>query len=115
MVFFFYPKAAFKSIDIGAAIFKNAPVKFSTLAFARLEEKGVIFAPLEDLDGVESYSAIYKGEVLVQGGSAADLRKSLDGAWNKTRDMARSSLYIIEISKQCIEKGIDLSKSAIKK
>jgi hypothetical protein len=41
-------KAAFKSVDIGAAIFKNAPVKFSTQALKRLEEKGVIFARLED-------------------------------------------------------------------
>ena len=52
----------------------------------RLEEKGVIFARLEDLEGVESYTAVYNGEVLVQGGSAADLRKSLDGAWAKTGD-----------------------------
>jgi hypothetical protein len=51
-----------------------------------LEEKGVIFARLEDLEGVESYTAVYKGEVLVQGGSAADLRKSLDGAWSKKGD-----------------------------
>ena len=53
---------------------------------ARLEEKGVIFARLEDLEGVESYSAVYNGEILVQGGSAADLRKSLDGAWAKNGD-----------------------------
>jgi hypothetical protein len=60
--------------------------KFSTQALKRLEEKGVIFARLEDLEGVESYTAVYNGEVLVQGGSAADLRKSLDGAWAKTGD-----------------------------
>jgi hypothetical protein len=65
MVFFLHPKAAFKSVDIGAAIFKNAPVKFSTQALKRLEEKGVIFARLEDLESVESYSAVYNGEVLV--------------------------------------------------
>jgi hypothetical protein len=61
-----------------------------------LEEKGVIFARLEDLEGVESYSAIYKGEVLVQGSSAADLRKSLDGAWAKKGDDLVRELDVLE-------------------
>jgi hypothetical protein len=67
---------------------------------ARLEEKGVIFARLEDLEGVESYSAVYNGEVLVQSGSAADLRKSLDSAWSKTGDDLVKELDIMFLKKQ---------------
>lgn len=72
---------------------------------ARLEEKGVIFARLEDLEGVESYSAVYNGEILVQGGSAADLRKSLNGAWAKTGD------DLVKELDEILEAGHDINLS----
>lgn len=56
------------------------------LAASRLEEKGVVFVRLVDDAGVERYSVVYKGEVIVPNGSPKELRKSLDGAWNKTGD-----------------------------
>lgn len=75
-----------KSVEVGVEVLKKAKIKFVPAAASRLEEKGVVFVRLVDDAGVERYSAVYKGEVIVPNGSSKELRKSLDGAWNKTGD-----------------------------
>ena len=52
----------------------------------RLEEQGVIFVRLVDDAGVESYAAVYKGEVLTNIGDSKRLKQELRSAWNKTGD-----------------------------
>lgn len=89
MVFFLHPKAALKNVDIGAAIFKNASVQFSTLALARLEEKGVLFARLEDLEAVKSYSAAISAPLSISRRRMQNLLNSIKGFWNISKGIEK--------------------------
>lgn len=78
-----FAQKGIQRVAIGRAVLQKAPISFSSLAAKRLEEKGVIFARLEDADGKATYTAIYNGELIVPNGTAQELRDSLKTVWYK--------------------------------
>lgn len=75
------------AVEVGLdAIKAITEVKINIAAATRLQEQGVIFGRLVDESGQVTYSAVYKGEVLVPKGSAKQLKKELKSAWRKTGD-----------------------------
>lgn len=106
-----FSKIAVTTVDIGSEILKDSKVVFRTAAVERLEREGVVFVRMIDESGVEQYSAVYRGEVLVPNGTAQELKQSLNTVWNKTGDKLLKGLddLQLDLAKRNLN-GIKLTK-----
>lgn len=77
-------KEIIKSIEIGGAILRNAPVKFSLNTIKRLEEAGVLFVKIENFEGQLAFAAYFEGTPLIPSGSSKELKSALKSVWSKT-------------------------------